>query len=66
MVPLPSKLGRYKKGARRGMLYRPVKQPLSLRLDADVVARFKDAGDGYQTRINRALREYVENHSKRA
>ena len=53
-------------GARRGMLYRPVKQQLSLRLDADVVAWFKDAGDGYQTRINRALREYVESHSKRA
>ena len=51
--------------ARRGMLYRPIKQQLSLRLDADVVAWFKDAGDGYQTRINRALREYVESHSKR-
>ena len=51
--------------ARRGMLYRPVKQQLSLRLDVDVVAWFKDAGDGYQTRINRALREYVESHSKR-
>lgn len=52
-------------GARRGMLYRPVKQQLSLRLDADVVAWFKDAGDGYQTRINRALREYVESHSQK-
>lgn len=47
------------------MLYRPVKQQLSLRLDADVVAWFKDAGDGYQTRINRALREYVESHSQK-
>ena len=52
-------------GARRGMLYRPVKQQLSLRLDADVVAWFKDAGEGYQTRINRALREYVESHSQK-
>jgi uncharacterized protein (DUF4415 family) len=53
-------------GAKRGAFYRPIKQQLSLRLDADVVAWFKDEGDGYQTRINRALREYVESHSKRA
>jgi uncharacterized protein (DUF4415 family) len=50
-------------GARRGMFYRPVKQQLTLRLDADVVAWFKGpsrSGEGYQTRINRALREYVQ------
>jgi uncharacterized protein (DUF4415 family) len=50
-------------GARRGLFYRPVKQQLTLRLDADVVAWFKShatAGEGYQTRINQALRGYVE------
>ena len=50
-------------GAKRGLFYRPVKQQLTLRLDADVVAWFKDhttASEGYQTRINRALREYVQ------
>jgi uncharacterized protein (DUF4415 family) len=49
-------------GARRGLFYRPVKQQLTLRLDADVVAWFKrqtTSSEGYQTRINRALREYV-------
>ena len=49
-------------GARRGLFYRPVKQQLTLRLDADVVAWFKDhapRGEGYQTNINRALREHV-------
>jgi uncharacterized protein (DUF4415 family) len=49
--------------ARRGLFYRPVKQQLTLRLDADVVAWFKGhtaSGEGYQTRINRALREYVQ------
>ncbi|MEI9903438.1 MAG: BrnA antitoxin family protein [Asticcacaulis sp.] len=54
--------------AKRGMLYRPIKQALSLRLDADVIDWFKAAGgnggEGYQTRINRALREYVESHRK--
>ena len=50
-------------GAKRGLFYRPVKQQLTLRLDADVIAWFKehtDSGEGYQTRINRALREYAQ------
>ena len=50
-------------GAARGRFYRPVKLQLTLRLDADVVAWFKKqspSGEGYQTRINRALREYVQ------
>ena len=49
-------------GAKRGLFYRPVKQQLTLRLDADVIAWFRKhtaPGEGYQTRINRALREYV-------
>ena len=37
-------------------LYRPIKKPVTLRLDADVIAWFKAQGRGYQTRINRALR----------
>ena len=56
-------------GARRGLFYRPVKQQLTLRLDADVVAWFKrhaPGGRGYQTDINRALREYVEAREKQA
>jgi uncharacterized protein (DUF4415 family) len=50
-------------GAVRGRFYRPVKQLLSVRLDSDVVAWFKSGGEGYQTRINAALRDYVNNHS---
>ncbi|CAK0762511.1 BrnA antitoxin family protein [uncultured Gammaproteobacteria bacterium] len=49
-------------GAVRGGLYRPVKRLTSLRLDTDLVEWFKARGDGYQTRINAALREYVEQH----
>ena len=47
--------------AERGRFYRPVKQQLTLRVDADVVHWFKThAPDGgYQTRINQALRDYV-------
>jgi hypothetical protein len=49
------------------LFYRPVKQQLTLRLDADVVAWFKrhtTFNEGYQTRINRALREYVQGQGK--
>ena len=52
-------------GARRGLLYRPVKQQITLRLDADVVSWFRanaPNGRGYQTEINRVLRE----HARRA
>ena len=51
-------------GGVRGGLYRPVKRLTSLRLDADLLEWFKRDGDGYQTRINAALREYVERHQR--
>jgi uncharacterized protein (DUF4415 family) len=35
----------------------PVKVPLSIKIDADVLAWFKARGKGYQTRINKVLRE---------
>jgi uncharacterized protein (DUF4415 family) len=53
-------------GAVRGKYYKPVKTLLSLRLDADVIDWFKSRGEGYQTRINAALREYVLNHGKKS
>jgi uncharacterized protein (DUF4415 family) len=54
-------------GARRGVFYRPVKQQLTLRLDADVIAWFKDhAPKGYQTDINRALRQHVQRRARKA
>jgi uncharacterized protein (DUF4415 family) len=54
--------------AERGKFYRPVKQQLTLRIDADVVQWFKvqAPGGGYQTRINQALRRYVENEERKA
>ena len=50
-------------GAVRGKFYRPVKQQITLRIDADVIAWFKaqaPQGRGYQTNINQALREHVQ------
>ncbi|MCY4382730.1 MAG: BrnA antitoxin family protein [Nitrospinae bacterium] len=56
-------------GAKRGLLYRPVKKQITLRLDADVVAWFRanaPNGRGYQTEMNRVLREHATRASKRA
>jgi uncharacterized protein (DUF4415 family) len=39
-----------------GKFYRPIKQPIALRLDADVLAWLKTQGAGYQSRINEILR----------
>jgi uncharacterized protein (DUF4415 family) len=39
--------------------YKPIKKPVTLRLDVDVLAWFQRAGSGYQTRINRALRKLM-------
>lgn len=43
-------------GAVRGQFYRPVKQQLTVRIDADVVAWLKSQGTGYQSRLNLILR----------
>ena len=34
----------------------------SLRLDRDLLQAFKDTGDGWQTRLNDALREWAKDH----
>jgi uncharacterized protein (DUF4415 family) len=39
-----------------GKFYRPKKTSVTIRLDADVLAWLKAAGEGYQTRVNTYLR----------
>ena len=46
-------------GAERGKFYRPIKKPVTLRLDADVLEWFKHHHPKYQSAINAALREFV-------
>jgi len=55
-------------GAVRGKFYRPVKQQVTMRIDADILHWFKGAvkgGRGYQTRINAALRRFVEDEERK-
>ncbi len=39
------------------------KTQVTLRLDVEVLARFKATGDGWQTRINDALKSWVQTHA---
>lgn len=46
-------------------MYKPVKKPITLRIDADILAWFQRGGRGYQTRINRALRSTMMEERKK-
>ncbi len=44
-----------------GRFYRPIKQQVTVRIDADVLAWLKaDGKKGYQTRLNKVLREAMD------
>jgi uncharacterized protein (DUF4415 family) len=44
----------------RGRLYRPIKRPVTMRLDADIIQWLKAGGPGYQTKANRLLRAAMQ------
>jgi uncharacterized protein (DUF4415 family) len=54
------------RNAVRNPFYRPVKQQLTVRLDADVVAWLRQQGKGYQTRLNSVLREAMLEEIKKS
>lgn len=41
-------------------IYAPRKKSITLRLDEDIIAFFKKDGKGYQTRLNAALRQAMQ------
>ena len=47
-----------------GKFYRPLKKQITVRVDADVLAWFKQTATKYQRLINQACREYMENHRR--
>jgi uncharacterized protein (DUF4415 family) len=49
-----------------GKFYRPVKEAVTVRLDADVVHWLKRDGKGYQTRLNAILRREMERSGRKA
>jgi uncharacterized protein (DUF4415 family) len=48
------------KFAQRGVFFKPRKEPVSLRLDMDIMDWLKSKGPGYQTEINAILRRQME------
>ena len=49
-----------------GKFYRPIKQTVTIRLDADVLDWLKQGGKGYQTKVNKILRTVMEKMRKKA
>ena len=51
----------------RGRFFRPKKKSTTIRLDEDLILFFKKRASeqkvGYQTLVNAALRDYVQEHS---
>ncbi len=48
-----------------GRFYRPIKQAVTIRLDADVLDWLKKGGKGYQTKVNKILRAVMEQQRKK-
>lgn len=57
-TPAPNNVGPRSPG-QRGRQKRPTKILITMRFSPEVLAYFKADGDGWQTRINAVLREYV-------
>ena len=53
--------------ARRGAHFRPLKTPITIRLDADVLAWFKETTESgkYQSEINRVLRQHMTDRRRK-
>jgi uncharacterized protein (DUF4415 family) len=51
-------------GAERGKFYRPVKKPVTMRLDSDVIEWLKAEGRGYQTKANWLLRNAMLHYAR--
>ena len=58
MVPMRALRGRPKSAS--------TKRLVSVRYSPEVLAYFKSTGEGWQSRMDRVLREYVTRHSRRA
>ena len=59
-VHTPAQIASRKHGRPAGSVAAQTKEPVKLRLDADVVAALRESGDGWQTRVNDMLRASLE------
>ena len=61
---LPGSLQR--KIGQRGEQKNPTKERITIRLSRDVVERFRATGDGWQTRVDAALQDWLSKHKPTA
>jgi uncharacterized protein (DUF4415 family) len=54
--------GKVRLPGQRGPQKQPIKVAVTVRYSPEVVEYFKATGEGWQTRMNDVLREYVEQH----
>ena len=47
----------------RGPQKAPVKERITIRLSHDVVEKFRATGEGWQTRMDAALKDWLKDHS---
>ena len=47
----------------RGPQKAPIKERITIRLSREVVEQFRASGEGWQTRVDAALREWLKSHS---
>jgi uncharacterized protein (DUF4415 family) len=66
-VPSDEQFARMRPRSERRRAGRPPmenpKEQVSVRYDADILAAFRATGDGWQTRMNDALRTYLSEHA---
>ena len=46
----------------RGPQKTPTKERITIRLSREVVEQFRESGEGWQTRVDAALREWLKSH----
>lgn len=51
---------------RRGRQKAPTKERITIRLSSEVVEYFRESGEGWQTRLDEALKGYIADHKKAA
>jgi len=52
-----------KKFGERGPHKAPTKERITIRLSREGVEQFRESGNGWQTRVDAALREWLKKHS---
>jgi uncharacterized protein (DUF4415 family) len=66
MSGLPKGLQEVLTKAKRGPQKAPTKVPVSIRLSVDVVTALRATGEGWQTRVDDALRAWLERRASAA